>query len=284
MKSIKTMLIITALLLGFVQQSSSQETKDDNKSKIIATALDYGDGFLSGSGERMFKALYPDLNKLAVMKLPKMETSVFVQSTYSSLIEMSAAQVGVIDKELRKIKVQVLDVFGGIAAAKLTSSQFDDYLNLVNVDGHWQIANVLWAPGPDSRNRASVPVLDFEKEKPLIEKTVKQYFEGVFTGQADLVSEALAVRFSQASWNKLPQTGRSYLARDGGDLMIGIAKAKLSIVEPERWDFSQEVLDFMDGMATVKISVANQINYFQMANVDGVWKIVNGLRTANISK
>ncbi len=49
---------------------------------IVATALDYGDGFYSGAPERMERAIHPDLNKVYVQALP--QTGRFVTSYYTT--------------------------------------------------------------------------------------------------------------------------------------------------------------------------------------------------------
>ncbi len=274
MKKVVFMAMAIVITTGlFAQESVPEEIAE----KIKITALNYGDGFLSGSGERMEQALFPDLQKLAPMQLPNDGGTVFIQSTYSGLIAMSGAKVGVIPEEQRKIEVSALAVYEDIACAKLTSSQFNDYLHMVKVGEDWKIVNVLWTFGSDSRNRSQVPKLDIDEQIPAIETVAKDLFEGVFTGDAELVEKCLIPRFSQASYNALPN-GDKMIARDGFDLFLGITKGKLSLVPKENRNIKVDVLDYMDGLATVKLSSAAGTAFMHLVYLDGEWKVVNILK------
>ncbi|MBT5425942.1 MAG: hypothetical protein HOK84_07085 [Bacteroidetes bacterium] len=269
--------LATLFCLSISIQAQNTEVPEDEAEKIKETALNYADGFLSGSGERMEKALFPDLQKLAPMQLPNGGPTIFIQATYSGLIGMSAAKLGLIPEDQRKIKVEALDMHENIACAKLTSSQFNDYLHMVKVDDTWKIVNVLWTWGADSGNRSQVPELDFEKEKPAIEKAARDLYDGVFKGDPDLVENCVIPRFSQASWNTIPGGG-DILSRDGADLIVGVAKAKLSLMDTSQLNIEISVLDYMDGLATVKISSPAGVSYAHLIYWNGVWKNVNVLR------
>lgn len=84
---------------------------------IIAAALDYAEGYYSGAPERMERALHPDLNKVHVQKLAQTGRFVVGYSTYSGLIEMTRARLGLLAPERSKIQASALSMVGDVALA-----------------------------------------------------------------------------------------------------------------------------------------------------------------------
>ncbi len=121
----------------------AQAIPEAEREAIVKTALDYGDGFCSGAPERMERALHPDLHKVHVATVPRTAARVPGYTTYSGLIEMTRAKVGLIDAERRKREGYALRLDGDVACAKLASAQYNDLLQMVEVDGQWKIVNVL---------------------------------------------------------------------------------------------------------------------------------------------
>lgn len=268
-----------ALLAVFVNLRAQNEVKPVNDTlAIIETAMNYGDGFLGGSGERMEKALFPDLMKLAATKLPNSDKSVLIQSTVSGLVEMSRAKIGFQEEAKRKITVTVLLINGDIACVRLNSSQFNDYLEMIRVDGVWKIVNVLWAFGPDSQNRQQVPVLNADEQKPAIEQAVRNYIEGLYLGDPLLVEKALHPRFTQATLARISPAVKPMINRDGYDLLVAYARAKMALQDRAKWNYQVKVLDYMDGMAMVQLNTPGAVSYIQAAYLDGEWKMINMLR------
>jgi hypothetical protein len=46
--------------------------------------------------------------------------------------------------ESRQIVVDVLDISGDIAVARVSSSEYLEYLSLAKCNGQWAIINILW--------------------------------------------------------------------------------------------------------------------------------------------
>jgi hypothetical protein len=277
MKRIFKLTLAAAVFTAILQTATAQDLKSDSLA-IIETALNYGDGFYSGSAERMEKAISPDLFKVAPLKLPNSDQVVLTQSTFSGLVEMSRAKVGFVPEEARKIEVKVLKIAGDLAFARLTSAQFNDYLAMARVDGQWKIINVLWTHGPDSRNRSMVPVLDASAQKPLVEQTVRDYFEGFLSSDPERVSKALHFRFSQATLITLPPTNKIMINRDGYDQIMGYAKAKIGAQDPSKLNLKVEMVDYMDGIAIAQLTIGPALNLIQVVNINGEWKITSILR------
>ena len=132
------------LLLGFVFAQDTQ-TADDEKVKIVETALNYIDGWYTGDAERMEKALHPHLAKRMVSTDKKSGRSNLHQMTAMSLVQGTRKSWG---KEIPEVERQneviILDVFRNAASVKVIATDWIDYLHIVKWKGEWKIINVLW--------------------------------------------------------------------------------------------------------------------------------------------
>ena len=114
---------------------------DGDTEAIVATALDYAEGWFDGNAMRMGRALHPELAKRG-LRADRLETD-----TAESMIDATADGVGrKRDVPERDIVVRVDHVHGDIAAAIVTSAAYVDYLHFARVGGRWKIVNALWAP------------------------------------------------------------------------------------------------------------------------------------------
>jgi hypothetical protein len=121
----------------------TSDRSSDVEQGILASALDYYEGWFDGEPTRMERALHPDLIK---RDYDPGEQAVATMSA-RSMIDMTAAGRGKLrDPGDRQIRVHVDHVHGWIATVTVTSAVYVDYLQLVDVDGAWKILNVLWAP------------------------------------------------------------------------------------------------------------------------------------------
>src|SRR5690349_20800493 len=99
-------------LLTLTPQARADETTD--REAIRQTALDYIEGYYEGNGERMERALHPELAKRIVMSrngltmLQNMGSSALIAGT-----KMGAGKDTPKDKQRKEVKV--LDVFGNAA-------------------------------------------------------------------------------------------------------------------------------------------------------------------------
>jgi Putative lumazine-binding len=119
---------------------------------IRATALDYAEGWYAGDGDRMGRALHPELVKRILVSDTATGRS-FVQTMgASALVNGTRHGYGKdtpVDRQQKD--VTVLDVFGNAAIAKVVMADWVDYLQLVRVDGRWLIVNVLWERKPERK-------------------------------------------------------------------------------------------------------------------------------------
>ena len=278
-KAILLGLFLSALLvIGVLAQTAA--IPEAEKAAIIQTAQDYGDGFYAGEADRMERAIHPDLNKVVTRILPQTKAVIIGYSTFSDLIELTRAKVAV-TTPLRKIQPEALLLNDDVACAKLTSPMYNDYLQMVKIDGRWKIVNVLWAPGPETPGRQPLAGFETEKEKEAIKKAALDFVEGSLSGDAVRVEAVLHPEVSRAIWQKNPETGQTRVSRNGYSGLVEPVRAKLRVVPEDQRKVDIRILDIMDGMAFVEAASPFSYNYIQMSWLDGQWKILNILNKSN---
>jgi hypothetical protein len=276
MKIILFIMLIGLPLNRVASQNKSNQTSDSLL--IIETALNYGDGYYSGDAARMERAIHPDLNKVCPVVMPQTGKTFLIYSSGSSLIEASRAKAGFVEEQNRKTAVKVLKINDNVACARLTSSQFNDYLAMVRFDGQWKIVNVLWIFGPDSRNRPQLADFKGDDEKSLVDQAVRELIEGTYTSDVARVEKALHPEYRRASVQIIPTTGKTFIQRDAASSIIEATRAGSGAQPKENWNVKINVLDIMDGLAFAELVTPATTNYLQLAKIDGEWKIINTLR------
>jgi hypothetical protein len=115
-----------------------QETeRATDRADIVATALDYFEGWFDGDAERMDRALHQELAK---------RTTDTETLTKQQMVDATAAGRGKTRDPGgdRRIDVEVVDVYRSIATAIVRSPVYHEYLHLVRTDDGWKIINALW--------------------------------------------------------------------------------------------------------------------------------------------
>jgi putative lumazine-binding protein len=119
---------------------------------IRTAALDYAEGWYTGDGDRMARAVHPELVK-RILVTDTATGRAFVQTMGASAL-VNGARHGYgksTPAERQQKDVRILDVFGNAAVAKVVMADWVDYLQLVRADGRWQIVNVLWERKPERK-------------------------------------------------------------------------------------------------------------------------------------
>ena len=249
---------------------------------IIETALNYGDGWYSGDAVRMEKAIHPDLNKICPVTNPQTGKTLLMISSWSGLVEPARAKAGLVEESKRNITIKVLKINDNVACVKLTSSQFNDYLEMVEFDGQWKIVNVLWTFGPDSPSRLELPDFKGDDEKSAIELTMRDLMEGIFTSDVARVAKALHPEYRRATAVVMRATGKTFIQKDAAGSLTEAVRAKLGAQPEEKWNIEVNVLDIMDGLAFAELVIPSGFSYAQLAKIEGQWKIINILRKTNV--
>ena len=109
---------------------------------IVATALDYFEGWYDADLARVDRALHPQLAKRCAARMGGHDPGV---TTKERLLELVRGGGGAEDKTQDPIEVVVVDIHHDIAAAVVRSAQYREYLHLLRtVDGRWEIVNAFW--------------------------------------------------------------------------------------------------------------------------------------------
>jgi hypothetical protein len=143
---------LLVLLLGSLAVPVARAQTAADTTGIRAAALDYAEGWYSGDGDRMARAVHPELVK-RILVTDTATGRTFVQTMGASAL-VNGARHGYgksTPAERRQKDVRILDVFGNAAVAKVVMADWIDYLQLVKADGRWQIVNVLWERKPERK-------------------------------------------------------------------------------------------------------------------------------------
>ena len=115
---------------------------------IRQAALDYIDGYYTGDGARMERAVHPELAK-RIVRTNEQGRSQLGQMSAMTLV-MGTRAGGGKDTPMagRREDVTILDIYQNAASAKVYASGWVDYLHLAKWNGRWVIVNVLWELHP----------------------------------------------------------------------------------------------------------------------------------------
>lgn len=133
-------LVVTAMRLLESSLPKRIPTSADSAA-IMAAALDYIEGWYTGDGERMRRAVHPDLVKRIYLRQGG-EASL-VTTDGKALVEQTRQGHGRADRNVR-VDVEILDVFQNSASVKIEAGLWVDYAHLSRTDQGWRIVNILW--------------------------------------------------------------------------------------------------------------------------------------------
>ena len=136
------------LLISIAGPSTLFGQSAADSAAIRTTALDYIEGWYEGSGERMERALHPELAKRIVNTNPNGRNSLGQQGAMTLVNTTKAGGGKSTPAEQRRKDVKVLDIFGNTASVRVDASTWVDYLHVAKWNGRWVIVNVLWELRP----------------------------------------------------------------------------------------------------------------------------------------
>jgi hypothetical protein len=137
---------LAAVLLVLPAALPAQTAADS--AGIRQTALDYIDGWYTGDGARMERALHPELAKRIVRTNDQGRSQLGQQSAMTLVIGTRAGGGKDTPVAQRKEDVTILDIYQNAASAKVYAAGWVDYLHLAKWNGRWVIVNVLWELHP----------------------------------------------------------------------------------------------------------------------------------------
>ncbi len=136
--------LVLALALMAVPATDAAAQGRDDSLGIRAAALDYIEGWYAADGERMARALHPELAK-RIMNTDSAGNVWIRDMTASELVRGTRSGGGSRTAPAQQRKdVRILDIFQNTASVRLDAATWIDYLHLVKWQGRWVIINVLW--------------------------------------------------------------------------------------------------------------------------------------------
>ena len=143
----RAFLIGIAMLVSVNPVESSAQTSADSAG-IRGAALDYIEGWYAGDGERMERALHPELAKRIVNTNPN-GRSILGQQGAMTLVNNTKGGGGKnTPADQQRKDVKILDIFGNTASVRVDAATWVDYLHVAKWNGRWVIVNVLWELRP----------------------------------------------------------------------------------------------------------------------------------------
>ncbi|MFT5424459.1 MAG: trehalose/maltose hydrolase-like predicted phosphorylase [Phycisphaerales bacterium] len=117
-----------------------------DEAAITASIQGYIGAFYLKQPDLLDSAVHPNLKKRDIRSTG--ETQYLNEMTHSQLAAMAeVANRGQWNADSR-LEVEIYEIEFGIATAKATADGWIDYVHLAEINGQWQIVNVLWAPFP----------------------------------------------------------------------------------------------------------------------------------------
>ena len=285
----KMLIILPGFLMAAVPLlAQDQVDLEREKEAVTQTALDYMDGTLSGSAERMERAVHPELTRVLLEKYPQTGRFYLRKAGATLLVSVARARSEVarargvsLGEQKWNIEVTVFDIGNDLASVKAVSTRFYYLLQLAKIDGRWKLINVLWIPIPEAAETPPA-LIDVEREKEAVRQAALDYIEGAFSGDAERMERALHTELTKV-WPRASQPGGSFLMKMGASELIEATRAQLLLLDEEKRNIEVTVYDVSNGLAAVKVVSAMYIDHLQLARFDGEWKIVNVLWVMNLA-
>lgn len=128
-----------------ISVDDGREMKDS--AAVEAAVRDYAEAWYSGNAKRMEHVLHPALLKRKPTVLDRQGKLRIDAQDAKAIIAASRSGIGRKNPSDQRIKkIDVLDIRGRSAVARLETGQSFDYLALVRDRDRWLIANILWEP------------------------------------------------------------------------------------------------------------------------------------------
>ena len=134
--------LLLPAMLGLVTPLRAQSPQDSIG--IREAALNYIEGWYAGNGDRMARALHPELAK-RIMFADTLGNVWIRDMGATELVRGTRTGGGTRTPDAqRRTEVRILDIFQNAASARIDAGGWIDYLHLVRWRGQWVILNVLW--------------------------------------------------------------------------------------------------------------------------------------------
>ncbi len=268
-------LIATVAVSGIAAFSASGQAPDrpvahppsDVGSEALAirqAVLDYAEGYYEQAPERMIRAISPLLTKRALVVRPG-ASPFLAQMNAEMLIEVTRGNAKRPSPAERKMSVEVLDVTGDLASARVFSVLFNDYVHLVKREGRWQLVSVLWHVPPAAADASPVDA---------VEQASRDYAAAVAGDDPQRVSAVLSPVAAIRTLVATPSGARILRDQVAEAAAAAAAAGQGARGNPKA---AVTVLGVDGDIASAKLGSGPDTTYLHLALQRGRWIVVNTL-------
>lgn len=175
----------------------------------------------------------------------------------------------------RTIDIEIFDSIKNIAAAKVISNDYVDYIHLVKIDNEWMIINVLWEFLGQSDGSSTKDKNMSQSEKLAIEKPMRKYVEGWYNKDPKLMGEGLHPKLAKRSINSDNPNIIDQYTRES---LLEIVPLYGGVEGDERI-LDIEILDVQSNIAFAKVISNSFIDFIHLSQIKEQWVIINVLWT-----
>lgn len=142
------LLAVTAILAAAFSATTATAQTSADSAAIVATSLDYIEGWYTGDPVRMERALHPDLAKRIVFTDEQTGQSKLGDMGTDQLVAGAERGIGK-NAPVVRTDVTILDIYQNTASVRIDAGGWIDYLHIARWNNEWVIINVLWEVRPD---------------------------------------------------------------------------------------------------------------------------------------
>jgi len=142
------LLVVLAILATAASTTTAVAQTSADSAAIVATSLDYIEGWYTGDPVRMERALHPDLAKRIVFTDKETGQSKLGDMGADQLVAGAERGIGKNAPD-KRADVTILDVYGNTASVRVDAGGWVDYLHIARWNNQWVIINVLWEVRPE---------------------------------------------------------------------------------------------------------------------------------------
>ncbi len=146
--------VVADIVTNFLDEPGDRPTAQTARHNETITKIltDYCVGFYEVDGQKVQDTCHPMLSKRVVEHNEEADQDYLRQITYEEIVILGETFNKSFDfKPDARCIVDVYEVRGDIAIAKMTGTIWFDYFQLLNVEGEWQIVNIMFEGLPRSR-------------------------------------------------------------------------------------------------------------------------------------
>jgi len=256
--------LVLSLATGLAPVQAPVDPATD-QAAIRQAVLDYAEGYYDHAPDRMERAISPLLTKRALMAQPgvapfllQMNAEMLIEATRGTAQRPAAAD--------RHMTVEVLDVTGDIASARVFSVLFNDYIHLVKRGGKWQLVSVLWHQPPAAPGAAAPAA---------VEQAVRDYVAALAGSDGQRVQAMLSPVAAIRGLVTAPSGAKIVADQNAESIAAAVASGRMPKAPAPP---TPTVLGVDSDIASAKVVSANGTTYLHLAAMQGgKWLVVNTL-------